>query len=262
MERRLVYDLPTRIFHWLFALLFATAFFIGKTVDDDSPQFSYHMLAGMSLGFLIILRVFWGFWGTHHARFSGFNLDPQKLVEYFKSILSGEKKVWAGHNPASSWAAIIMMILGLSLGVTGYLMVESQSHKVWGEVHEILANAFILVVILHIAGVIFHTLRHKDKLPFSMFDGKKLGVQEHEQIASPRSGVGILLLALFLGFVINLNRNFDPATQKLNLFGTVLQLGENENDEGEGQKESELSGDDKDHDEGNSKSNDDDGDDD
>lgn len=230
MERRLVYDLPTRIFHWLFALLFATAFFIGKTVDDDSPQFSYHMLAGMSLGFLIILRIFWGFWGTHHARFSGFNLDPKKLVQYFKSILSGEKKVWAGHNPASSWAAILMMILGLCLGVTGYLMVDSQSHKVWGEVHEILANAFILVVILHIAGVIFHTLRHKDKLPFSMFDGKKFGVQEHEQIASSRAGVGIFLMALFLGFVINLGRNFDPNTQKLNLFGTVLQLGENENE--------------------------------
>lgn len=49
MKRELVYDLPTRIFHWMFAVLFLTAFVITKTVDDESAVFSYHMLAGLVL---------------------------------------------------------------------------------------------------------------------------------------------------------------------------------------------------------------------
>ena len=47
MKKISVYDLPTRFFHWLFASLFIAAFAIAKTVDDESPLFSYHMLAGL-----------------------------------------------------------------------------------------------------------------------------------------------------------------------------------------------------------------------
>ena len=105
MRQHLVYDLPTRIFHWLFAGLFLTAFVIAKTIDDESAIYSWHMLAGLTLSFVVVLRILWGFFGTQHARFSGFALNPMDLLSYFKGILTGEKRRWAGHNPASSWAA-------------------------------------------------------------------------------------------------------------------------------------------------------------
>ena len=69
MKKSLAYDLPLRIFHWLFALLFVTAFVMGKTVDDDSSLFSYHMMAGLSTGFILTLRIVWGFIGTVYSRF-------------------------------------------------------------------------------------------------------------------------------------------------------------------------------------------------
>lgn len=47
MKAKRVYDLPTRVFHWLFATLFVVAFTIGNTVDDESLVFSYHMIAGL-----------------------------------------------------------------------------------------------------------------------------------------------------------------------------------------------------------------------
>ena len=114
MKRQLVYDLPTRLFHWLFAGLFLTAFVIAKTIDDDSSWFSFHSLAGLTLGFLVILRIVWGIFGTQHARFSNFALNPKDLLAYFKGILSGEKKemgrtqsgleLGCHHNDAfSSW---------------------------------------------------------------------------------------------------------------------------------------------------------------
>ena len=80
MRNRMIYDLPTRIFHWLFAGLFIAAFLIAKTVDDESPAFSYHMLAGLLLTLIVLLRILWGFVGTKHSRFASFALYPKDLL--------------------------------------------------------------------------------------------------------------------------------------------------------------------------------------
>ncbi|MBK8205032.1 MAG: cytochrome b/b6 domain-containing protein [Bdellovibrionales bacterium] len=113
-------------FTGFFAGLFVTAFLIAKTVDDESLVFSYHMLAGLILGFTVLLRILWGVVGTKHSKFSSFALHPKSLVAYFSGILSGDKRRWFGHNPASSWATIAMFCFALGLGLTGYLMASGQ----------------------------------------------------------------------------------------------------------------------------------------
>lgn len=122
-----IYDLPTRIFHWLFAGSFLTAFTIANTVDDESTIFAYHMLAGLVMGFIVLWRIVWGFIGSTHARFSDFSLNPKSLLQFGKGVLTGQGRLWAGHNPASSWAAITMLLLALALGVTGYLMANGSA---------------------------------------------------------------------------------------------------------------------------------------
>ena len=67
MRQHLVYDLPTRIFHWFFAGLFMMAFIIANTVDDESYVFSFHMIAGLTMTFLVLLRLIWGFVGSSAA---------------------------------------------------------------------------------------------------------------------------------------------------------------------------------------------------
>ncbi|MBK7963783.1 MAG: cytochrome b/b6 domain-containing protein [Bdellovibrionales bacterium] len=173
MRQHLVYDLPLRLFHWLFAGLFLIGFIIAKTVDDESVLFNYHSLAGLTLGFLVLLRVVWGVFGTKHARFSGFALNPKDLVSYFLGILAGEKKRWAGHNPASSWAGLIMMLMALGLAVTGYLMASGSENELLEDFHELLANGFIVVVGLHVVGIGIHTIRTRELIGLSMIDGKK-----------------------------------------------------------------------------------------
>jgi cytochrome b len=231
MRQNLVYDLPTRIFHWLFAGLFLTGFVIAKTMDDDSPWFNYHSLAGLTLGFVVLLRLIWGIFGSKHARFSGFALKPTDLVSYFKGILTGEKKRWAGHNPASSWAGIVMMLMALGLAVTGYLMTSGPNKETYEDVHELLANGFIIVVVLHIAGIVLHTIRHKEMIGLSMIDGKKADVTSDQTIPSAQSGFGILLIGLVVVFGLNLYKNYDSSTKSLKFFGTTLQLSENEGNE-------------------------------
>jgi cytochrome b len=231
MRQHLVYDLPTRLFHWQFAGLFLTAFIIAKTIDDDSAWFNYHSLAGLTLGFLVLLRILWGLFGTKHARFSGFALKPLELVNYFKGILIGEKRRWAGHNPASSWAGIVMMVMALGLATTGYLMTSGPNKETFEDVHELLANGFIVVVVLHVAGIILHTIRYQEMIGLSMIDGRKADVAIDQTIPSSKSIFGILLVGLVLAFGLHLFNNYDSQTQSLQFFGTTLELGEHEENE-------------------------------
>lgn len=236
MRQQLVYDLPTRLFHWIFAGFFLTAFIIAKTVDDESLLFSYHSLAGLMLGFTVILRIIWGMVGTKHAKFRGFALKPSDLIKYMKGILSGDKTRWAGHNPASSWAAIVMMLLALGLGTTGYLM-STGGKETFEDIHEILANTFMVVVVMHVAGVILHTIRHREAIGLSMLDGKKADVPTEDTISSSKSAIGLLFLGLVVSFGIHLYKNFDSNTGNLKLFGASLQISEIE---GEGETEAET----------------------
>jgi cytochrome b len=241
MKRELVYDLPTRIFHWMFACLFLTAFVITKAVDDESAVFSYHMLAGLVLSLLVTLRIIYGIWGTKHARFSGFALNPKDLFNYFKGILSGSKTKWAGHNPASSWAAILMIAMAAGLGLTGYLMTSGPDKETFEDIHELLANGLLVVAVLHIAGIVLHTLRHKEVIGLSMIDGKKTDIATNDVISSSLSGLGVLLLGMVVVFAFHLNRNYDAKSGTLQLLGATLQLGENDgsDDNGNGDDEDE-----------------------
>lgn len=244
MSRSLVYDLPTRIFHWLFAGLFVTAFVIAKTIDDESVTFSYHMIAGMTLSFLVFLRIIWGIIGTKHAKFSGFALNPSDLIGYASGFFSGSKRRWAGHNPASSWAAVIMMALALCMGITGYRMATGPENHDIKEIHEVLATLFLIVALTHVAGIIVHTVRHKELIGLSMVDGKKDNLGSGQTIGDPKNIVGLIGLALVLAWATTLLVKFDPSTRSLTLFGNHLQLGENEEkheSEGESHQQGERS---------------------
>lgn len=227
MRSVLVYDLPTRLFHWLFAFFFLISFTIAKSSDDESVVFSYHMLVGFLLGQLILWRILWGFMGSTHARFSDFVLNPIELKNYFQGLLSGSKKRWLGHNPATSWAAVIMFTLGLGLAVTGYLMGTGYKNEL-EDVHELMANSFLVIVLLHISGVIFHSLRHKDFIALSMLDGRKEMAGDHPSISSTR-WMGALLLVIFIGLGgLYIFKNFNPEERSLRFFSETLQLEPND----------------------------------
>lgn len=226
MKNLKAYDLPIRIFHWLFALLFVASFLIAKFVDDESILYSYHMLSGLVMVFLVILRIIWGFLGSETAKFKSFKLKPKELVNYFKSIMSSHSKRYLGHNPASSFAALLMMGLTLGIGFSGYMMSQRIYKHFFEEVHELFAHAFLMIVITHIAGVILHQVRHNDGIVFSMFTGRKSKVDDGVEIKSNHTIVAILFVLIVTSFGSFLLKNFDRSTGQLNAFGMQVQLGE------------------------------------
>lgn len=230
MRQVLVYDLPTRLFHWLFAGFFITAFAIANLIDDDSARFSLHMLAGLGMSFVIVLRLIWSLVGTRHARLTDLALNPKQLIGYLNGMFSGNRRRWIGHNPASSWAAVAMVGLALGLGATGYLMTIGVGISWLQDAHELMANALLAVVLLHIGGVAAHVLRHRDHLETSMVTGRKqtLASDQRPVRSVPAAGMAfVVLTGLFMGYLL---QHYDAQARTLDLFGTTMQMGEDEHD--------------------------------
>lgn len=234
MRQGLVYDLPTRLFHATFAALFVAAFALAKLGEDQASVFRLHMLAGLTLGSTVLLRVLWGLFGTRHARFAGFALSPAAFVRYFRGFLSGSKERWAGHNPASSWVGLTMLALAGALGFTGWQMANGNGEQ-FEDVHELCANAFAILALAHVAGVLLHTVRHRDPIALSMLHGRKNDIAESETISATRPLAGLAYLALVLGFGGSLAATYDSNAGTVSVLGTTIRLGENEAEEhGEG----------------------------
>lgn len=239
-QRILVWDLPVRGFHLLFAGGFAGAFFIAKVLGEDAPAFPYHAMIGLVLTLLVALRVLWGLLGTRWARFSGLSLNPKHQLGYVASILSGKGPSYSGHNPATS-AAMLLMFVGIGgLAWTGFQMGQGiESAK---DLHELFANGILAVAIAHVLGVLLHSIRHRDGIVLGMVDGKKQadpadGIRTQ---AVPAAIVGLLVLGFFGTSLVS---TYDAASQTATvpLLGTKLQLGEAE---GEGQAGGEYEDDD------------------
>lgn len=116
----------------------------------------------------------------------------------------------------------------LALAITGILMSKGIGKEFFEEVHELCAAGFIITVILHIAGVIIHHLKHKDGLLFSMVNGVKDDVEGEPEINSNHPVVGLVFIGLIITFGLYLKQNYDSNAQELNLFGTQIELGEDD----------------------------------
>ena len=167
----LVWDLPTRVFHWLLAASFAGAYITseGERLRD------VHMLLGYSAAGLVAFRVLWGIVGTRYARFTSFPLSPRAVLDYLKSLRSFSPRHYFGHNPAGSWAILGMLVLVAATGATGWAQAVKVGPEWIEDIHEGLANAMLALVIVHIAAVLVSSLLHRENLPRAMLTGYKPG---------------------------------------------------------------------------------------
>ncbi len=99
MNRILVWDLPTRIIHWLVAALFLASLALAGLTQEESPAFLLHMLIGLILVPLLVFRMLWGFVGSRYARFNSFMYPPGKVIGYLSGIQKRTSARHVGHNP-------------------------------------------------------------------------------------------------------------------------------------------------------------------
>jgi cytochrome b len=189
-SRILVWDIPTRAFHWLLALSFAGAF-----VTAESERYrDVHVLLGYTVLGLVAFRLVWGLVGTRYARFASFAYGPRSVLTYVKSLLGRSPQHYLGHNPAGSWAIYGLLALSLLAGASGYATYNDIGGHWMEEVHETLANTLLALVFVHIAGVVLSSFLHRENLVRSMLNGHKSG-RPGEGIRSRHRVIGAALLA-------------------------------------------------------------------
>lgn len=176
-----VWDPLVRIFHWSLVLFFFTAYFS----EDDFE--TLHVWAGYSVAALVAFRLVWGLIGTRHARFTDFVKSPKNVLSYLKAIPAGRSRRYIGHNPAGG-AMVIALLLALTgtvvfgmatLGadenagpLAGSWLASFNEHTL-KEIHEFFANSTLVLVFLHVAGVLFSSIHHRENLVRAMIHGRK-----------------------------------------------------------------------------------------
>lgn len=191
----LVWDLPTRIFHWSLAICFTGAWL----TSDSERQHLLHLLFGYSLFGLIAFRVVWGFVGSRYARFSNFLYGPRATLRYLAAMAKGRPGHHVGHNPAGAVAIWLLLGLGLATAGVGIAMIAGGG-EVLEDVHEALATAMLVIVGLHLLGVIVGSVLHRENLPRAMVTGRKSGLRVEDGVAKRSVAAGLALLLALTAF--------------------------------------------------------------
>ena len=229
MNKILVWDIPARLFHWAFAASLTAAIGIGFLVDHEQSLFQLHMVFGIAALFLLAVRVVLGFVGSRYARFSSYPVHPREIVGYMISAAVSKSKLYAGNNPGSAMAAMLMFLLVPALFLSGI----GYGGEAIKELHEICAWTLLAVIAMHLAGLAWHTIRHGENISLAMVTGKKTGKPEDAiSSAHPAWGAIILIGAGLWIAVLFANHNSNAATIKLPIIGVTLHLGENDSDAG------------------------------
>lgn len=169
-EKTKVWDLFVRCFHWTLVALFVLAYLSGENWEEIHQYFGYGIVA------LVISRIFWGFAGSRHARFSSFLRSPSAAGAYIRGLFKGTARRYLGHNPAGGLMMVTLLGSLLLTCALGLLMLGLDGHpaeETWEEVHEFFANFTLFLVLLHVGGVIASSIVHRENLPRAMITGRK-----------------------------------------------------------------------------------------
>jgi cytochrome b len=177
-----VWDLPTRLFHWLLALTV-----IGSVVSGQigGNAMVWHTRLGLVVLALLAFRLVWGFVGGYWSRFASFLYGPRSVQAYLRGDEGPGGRFEIGHSPVgalSVWALLALLMLQVATGLvaddeiatTGPLnrFVSSRvatNASAWHE--EVGQSLLIVLTILHVGAVLYYLWRRKNNLIMPMIHG-------------------------------------------------------------------------------------------
>ena len=203
MQKIVVWDVPTRLFHWLTAILVAAAYATWRVNWMD-----WHAYAGYALLALVVFRLLWGFFGSETARFARFLAAPRRAAGHLARLLRREPDRQVGHNAAGGWMVLLLLALLLAETLTGiYInndiadvgpfteLAPAPVANFISALHDVFWRALLVAVTLHVLAVVLYWAAKRQNLLLPMITGCKmlpLGVR-------PPAQAGALRALLFLG---------------------------------------------------------------
>jgi cytochrome b len=162
--------------------------------------------SGYLVGGIVVFRVVWGFVGSRHARFRDFVYEPFKILAYLTDLLRGRAHRYVGHSPAGGAMVVALLVCLAGTVATGIVSDGEQgkgplaaapvtdtttkangneahrtrpeaggegSESVIREVHDLLADITMALVVAHILGVALASFVHRENLVLAMISGRK-----------------------------------------------------------------------------------------
>jgi cytochrome b len=169
-----VWDPVVRLSHWALAAAFVVAYF------SHGGYLTVHRVSGYAIAALVLLRVAWGFLGSPHARFTDFVPGPRKFFAYVGLLVRGREPRHVGHNPAGGAMIVVLLILLAALCATGFVLdtPRFRDDRDFKQVHDLLTDATVACIGLHLVGVAYASWRHRENLVAAMLSGRKRGPTE------------------------------------------------------------------------------------
>ena len=180
---RLIWDLPTRLFHWVLVVLIALQY---ATAKFGFLDMDWHFRFGYATLTLIVFRVGWGFFGSQSSRFTQFVRGPAAVVRYVRSQFSTNPQVSIGHNPLGGWSVIVLILSVLIQAVSGLFAsdgvdtdgpmsehVASSTVKLFTRIHGWNENVLLALIALHVVAITLYYVLRNDDLLTPMITGRK-----------------------------------------------------------------------------------------
>lgn len=198
-----VWDVPTRLFHWLLVLLFGFSWW-----SAEVREMEWHRTSGTILLGLIVFRLIWGFVGGSTARFGSFVRSPGAVLAYLRSKSDAPKA--AGHNPVGGYSVVLMLLLllvqtgtglfavdvdGIESGQLSFLVSFDQGRTA-SDIHHLSFTLLQIVAGVHILAVLFYLFVRKRNLIHPMFSGQDSQLGSGEGALVPASLVRFAAVAL------------------------------------------------------------------
>ena len=208
----LIWDLPTRLFHWL---LVAGIVFMWYSAEVSDSLMEWHSTIGQALLVLMLFRIVWGFVGSDTARFSHFVRSPAAVLAYAKTVFSSKPSMHHGHNPLGGWMVVAIIVVVTLQAVTGLfasddIMVEGPlyglvsgdtSEKLTG-LHHLLFNVLMLLIIMHVAAIVFYKyFKNSNLIPAIVFGSADLEERDVKVVRFKPLWLALVLLLVVAGVV-------------------------------------------------------------
>jgi len=169
-----VWDLPTRVFHWLLAALIPFSWWSVKNHHTD-----WHIWSGIAILTALIFRLLWGLFGSSTARFAGFIHGPSAIRDDLRG-----RWVGIGHSPLGALSVVALLgavSIQVGLGLISqdedgiYMgplarLVSSDTSDNARDIHALWFNVVLGLIVLHVAAIVFYRLRGR-KLTKPMITG-------------------------------------------------------------------------------------------
>ena len=195
-----IWDLPTRLFHWLLVACVA-----GSIISIKTGSIDWHMRFGYAVLSLVLFRLLWGFAGSRYVLFSHFVRGPGDVLAY----VNGRLRHAGGHNPLGALSVLALLLLLLvqasgglfandgsfSEGPLVKLISGSLSNRI-STLHRWAEWAIYALLLLHLAAVAFYAVFKSEPLVGAMLHGDRQLDAEPAQDDAPLRVRGLMVFLL------------------------------------------------------------------